>query len=204
MQADGTPPVLAVFDFDGTLSDRHTFWRYMRYVAGTKMFWLKMIWLLPKVFSVILGVTPLMQARLAFIARYLGGVSVEQEREHARHFVTEQLPRWIRPEALRRLQWHQSMGHVTALVSNSPENYLAPWGGGSGVRLCVRHSPGNRERQADGGASQAPTVLGRRKSYGSEAAWPTLMTTTFTPTATHPATMPCSVLPTPPFYRNWY
>ena len=132
MQADGTPPGLAVFDFDGTLSDRHTFWRYMRYVAGTKMFWLKMIWLLPKVFSVILGVTPLMQARLAFIARYLGGVSVEQEREHARHFVTEQLPRWIRPEALRRLQWHQSMGHVTALVSNSPENYLAPWGAAVG------------------------------------------------------------------------
>ncbi|WP_413791534.1 MULTISPECIES: HAD-IB family hydrolase [unclassified Pseudomonas] len=128
MHANSTQPVLAVFDFDGTLTDRHTFWRYMRFIVGTRSFWLRIIPLLPKMLSVILGITPLMQARLAFIACYLGGLSVEQEREHAKYFISEQLPRWLRPEALRRLQWHQSMGHVTALVSNSPENYLIPWG----------------------------------------------------------------------------
>ncbi len=104
----------------------------MRFIVGTKSFWLRIIPLLPKMLSVILGITPLMQARLAFIACYLGGLSVEQEREHAKYFISEQLPLWLRPEALRRLQWHQSMGHVTALVSNSPEKLPDSLGSGSG------------------------------------------------------------------------
>ncbi|MGC5702619.1 HAD family hydrolase [Pseudomonas sp. NFXW11] len=128
MQAERSRPVLAVFDFDGTLTDRHTFWRYMRYIHGPAKFWLGMIPLLPKMAGVLLGVVPLMQARLAFIERYLKGLGLEQEQEHARYFISEHLALWLRPEALRRLQWHQQRGHVTALVSNSPENYLQPWG----------------------------------------------------------------------------
>ena len=116
MPANSTQPVLAVFDFDGTLTDRHTFWRYMRFIVGTQSFWLRIVPLLPKMLSVILGITPLMQARLAFIACYLGGLSVEQEREHAKYFISEQLPLWLRPEALRRLQWHQLV-HVLAKIS---------------------------------------------------------------------------------------
>ncbi|KAB0562360.1 HAD-IB family hydrolase, partial [Pseudomonas palleroniana] len=97
MHANSTQPVLAVFDFDGTLTDRHTFWRYMRFIVGTRSFWLRIIPLLPKMLSVIVGITPLMQARLAFIACYLGGLSVEQEREHAKYFISELLPLWLRP-----------------------------------------------------------------------------------------------------------
>lgn len=128
MQAETHRPVLAVFDFDGTLTDRHTFWRYMRFIHGPARFWLAMIPLLPKMAGVLLGLVPLMTARQAFIERYLKGLTVEQEREHARLFITEHLSQWLRPEALRRLKWHQAQGHVTALVSNSPENYLLPWG----------------------------------------------------------------------------
>lgn len=158
MQVSGTQPVLAVFDFDGTLTDRHTFWRYMRYIVGTKPFWLRIIPLLPKMLSVIVGFTPLMQARLAFIACYLSGLSVEQEREHAKYFIAEQLPRWLRPEALRRLQWHQSMGHTTALVSNSPENYLIPWGTAVGFDYVCGTRLATAENTLTGGVSGANCV----------------------------------------------
>lgn len=128
MQAETSRPVLAVFDFDGTLTDRHTFWRYMRFINGSPRFWLRMIPMLPRMAGVLLGVVPLMEARLSFIQRYLKGLTVEQEREHARFFISEHLPHWLRPDALRRLKWHQDRGHITALVSNSPENYLVLWG----------------------------------------------------------------------------
>ena len=127
MQAETHRPVLAVFDFDGTLTDRHTFWRYMRFIHGPARFWLAMVPLLPKMAGVLLGLVPLMTARQAFIERYLKGLTVEQEREHARFFITEHLSRWLRPEALRRLKWHQAQGHVTALVSNVASNSMGEY-----------------------------------------------------------------------------
>jgi len=203
MQADGAQPVLAVFDFDGTLTDRHTFWRYMRYVAGTNRFWLKLIPLLPKAFSVILGVTPLMQARLAFIACYLGGVSVEQEREHARHFVAQHLPRMLRPEALRRLQWHQSMGHVTALVSNSPENYLAPWGAAVGFDYVCGTRLETENDRLTGGVSGANCV-GMEKVMRLRACLGNLDDFYIYAYGDSPGDDALLDIAHAPFYRNWY
>ncbi len=121
--------VVAVFDFDGTLSDRHTFWRYLRFIASPPVFWAKVAgFLLPQVFGVLLGRTQLMDARAGFIRLFLGGMRTQDEAAHARRFIEGPLRAWIRPAALRRLAWHQQQGHLTVLVSNAPENYLVDWG----------------------------------------------------------------------------
>ncbi|MHC9141938.1 HAD family hydrolase [Pseudomonas aeruginosa] len=127
MSASRSRPTLAVFDFDGTLTDRHTFWRYMRFVNGAPRFWLSLAGLLPEIVGVLLGTTPLMQARRSLIRCHFRGLASDRERAHARVFVNEQLPAWLRPAALRRLRWHQAKGHTTLLISNAPENYLRPW-----------------------------------------------------------------------------
>lgn len=120
--------VLAVFDFDGTLTHRHTFWRYICFIHGSAAFWGGMALMLPRIVAVLLKITPLMQARRAFIHHFFAGLSVPRESALARRYVHEKLPGYLRPQALRRLRWHQQQGHVTALVSNSPENYLLQWG----------------------------------------------------------------------------
>jgi HAD superfamily hydrolase (TIGR01490 family) len=120
-------PGLAVFDFDGTLTDRHTLWRYTRYVAGPA-FWPSLLALVPAAARLATGRGTLMDARAALLVRFLGGLAVEEEAAHARRFARERVPGWVRPAALRRLQWHRERGHRTVLVSNAIESYLVAWG----------------------------------------------------------------------------
>ncbi|RZL02008.1 MAG: HAD-IB family hydrolase [Rubrivivax sp.] len=127
-QAPQAQRTVAVFDFDGTVSDRHTFWRYLRFIATPPIFWLSVLTLLPYVVGVLVGRVQLMTAREAFIRRFLGGLTVAEEADYARRFIQGPLKAWIRPAALRRLAWHRSQGHLTLLVSNAPENYLISWG----------------------------------------------------------------------------
>ena len=121
-------PVLVVFDFDGTLTDRHTFWRYIRFIHGSCFFWRKVLLSLPQIIAVLLKITPVMKARRKFIYYFFSNLDVRMENTIAKHYVEEYLPHCLRPEAIRRLHWHQSQGHLVALVCNSPENYLKIWG----------------------------------------------------------------------------
>ncbi|QLF94928.1 HAD family hydrolase [Pseudomonas sp. ABC1] len=203
MQAENSRPALAVFDFDGTLTDRHTFWRYMRFIVGPRAFWLNMIPLLPQMLGVLLGMVPLMQARLAFIERYLGGLSQEQEREHARAFIAGHLPLWLRPEALRRLQWHQSKGHVTALVSNSPENYLQPWGKSVGFDHVCGTRLATGAQRLTGGIDGRNCVEQEKMTRlrGCVANLDTFDIYAYGDSSGDAALLEAATFP---FYRNWY
>lgn len=125
--ARATRPVVAVFDFDGTITDRHTMWRFLRYVATPRAFWPSLISLGP-VLARSTRSEAAMDARRSLVARFLTGMPEDQAADYAREFVAGPLPGWIRPGALARLRWHQARGHRTVLVSNSFETYLVPWG----------------------------------------------------------------------------
>jgi phosphatidylglycerophosphatase C len=118
----------------------------LKSVAGPAAFWSSAVPLAPEVLRLVRRKGTLMDARAWLIARILGGLTVEEEAGHARRFVQEELPGWIRPHALRRLQWHRSQGHRTVLVSNAVESYLVPWGKAAGFDDVL----GTRLEVADG------------------------------------------------------
>lgn len=150
LQPNGASTV-AVFDFDGTLSDRHTFWRYLRFIATPPVFWVKVVcFLLPEIVGVLLGRRNLMDARAGFIGLFLKNMPVDQEADHARRFIAGPLRHWIRPEALRRLNWHRQQGHLTVLVSNAPENYLKDWGQSVGFDHVCGTRLGTRDGRLTG------------------------------------------------------
>jgi HAD superfamily hydrolase (TIGR01490 family) len=125
-------PVVAIFDFDLTLTDRHTFWRFLRRLVGRWRFVLIVIGLIPTAVLVALKFTPLMTAREVMIRRCIAGISSERYCAAGRQFAREDIPRWVKPEALFRLKWHQSLGHRCLLISNSADIYLEPWGKSAG------------------------------------------------------------------------
>jgi phosphatidylglycerophosphatase C len=120
-------PVLAVFDFDKTMSDRHSFWRFLRFVAGPGRFYSAFLPLMPVLIRYFGGKLTLMQLREVVIRHFLAGLPAAKFQELTRRFAAEKLPRWISAAALRRLRWHQAQGHATVLVSNAAEEYLRPW-----------------------------------------------------------------------------
>ncbi len=120
--------VVAVFDFDRTITDRHTFWRFLRMLIGRPKFFLIALTLIPTAVLLALKVISLMAARDVMIRRCMTGICANKYRELGLVFARQEIPKWIKPEAMERFQWHKSQGHRCLLISNSADVYLEPWG----------------------------------------------------------------------------
>jgi phosphatidylglycerophosphatase C len=118
-------PVVAAFDFDGTLSDRGSAFPFLIAVRG----------LLP-VLGATLATSPQLvraaiqggraadDAKERLFTRLLGGVDVGRIDRVAAAFARRYLQRHLRREVVDRLDWHRAQGHRVLIVSASPECYL--------------------------------------------------------------------------------
>ncbi len=126
-------PVVAAFDFDGTLSRGDSFLPFLREFAGTAHFMRKMLGLSPNLLAYLLGGMSNHDIKNRLLRQFLRGKSVQSMQPFAQYFATGPLPGLIRPAALARLRWHQRQGHRCVIVSASLECYLRPWAETVGV-----------------------------------------------------------------------
>ncbi|WP_250458425.1 HAD-IB family hydrolase [Microbulbifer litoralis] len=126
-------PVVAVYDFDGTITDRHTFWRFLRLLSGPWKFWFTTVTMIPWIIGIYYRNQPVMSAREVLIRRLLKGIDEQRFLALSRRFALEQIPDWVRADALRSFEEHQSRGHRLLLVSNSAASYLRPWAASVGI-----------------------------------------------------------------------
>ncbi len=127
MSVSGVKPIVAVFDFDKTITDRHTFWRYLLFLVGATKFWLVGITMVPTGIRLWRKKIPLMKAREVLIRRCMKGVCANLYEEKGKEFSAQKLNNWLDPKAIEKLRWHQSQNHRCLLISNSAECYLGPW-----------------------------------------------------------------------------
>jgi phosphatidylglycerophosphatase C len=120
-------PVVAVYDFDGTITDRHTFWRFLRELTGPFKFWYIVVTMIPWIFGIYYRGTSIMDAREVLIRRLLKGTTKKRFYEVSHQFAREQIPLWVKPEAKASIAHHLAEGHVLLLISNSASSYLKPW-----------------------------------------------------------------------------
>lgn len=120
-------PVVAAFDFDGTLTHRDSFLPFLRALAGDRVYAQRMLGLAPVLLGYGLGLVKNHHAKARVLAAFLSGQDVQQIQQVAQEFATRQLPGRIRASALTRLRWHQQQGHRCVIVSASLECYLRPW-----------------------------------------------------------------------------
>ncbi|MGA7933188.1 MAG: HAD-IB family hydrolase, partial [Kovacikia sp.] len=126
--------IVAAFDFDDTLTDRDTLLPFLRSVVGTRQYFIKMLRLSPILTAYALRVIPNWRAKEVVLSHFLAGIPQEQLHKAAEHFAEREIPKWLRPEAVERLRWHQSQGHRTILVSASLAIYLQPWAQRMGIQ----------------------------------------------------------------------
>ncbi len=126
---------LALFDFDGTISDRDSFLLFVRKNAGPLNFWLGMAMLGPRIGLFLLGRYPNQALKEDVLTRFLRGWDLERLRAAAELFARQTLPAILRPQALERLEWHQSRGDRIIVVTATPEAILAPWCAARGLEI---------------------------------------------------------------------
>ncbi len=119
--------VLVVFDFDKTITTKHTFWRFLKFVTGTVYFG----WLFFRHYKSILEVLrkkkEVMKLREEVLLGIFKNYSQEKYLLKSKQFANTKIKDWINETAIKKLEFHKSQNHFVVLLSNATETYLKEW-----------------------------------------------------------------------------
>ena len=120
-------PVVAAFDFDGTLTRRDTLFPFLMHTLGMSAFVRHMFMLSPTLAGYGVGVIRNDIAKEKVFVHCLAGMTMNDLRQEGELFAAKVLPNLLRPEAMQRLRWHKQQGHRCVVISASLELYVRPW-----------------------------------------------------------------------------
>lgn len=120
-------PLVAAFDFDGTLTHGDTLIPFIRRTLGTRKFWYAVIKTAPWLVAYVLKLYPNGRAKERLFEACFAGMAAETFRRAAETFAEESRTRFLRPEALRALENLHRKGAKIFIVSASMEEWVAPF-----------------------------------------------------------------------------
>lgn len=128
---------LAIFDFDGTISNKDSFEDFIFYTHGVSRTAWGVLLNSPILIAYLLKLVPNWQAKEKMFAHFYRGWEVAQFDTLAKKHANQRLPKILRPAALKKLAWHKQQGHKIVVVSASFESYLNVWCRAEGLDLLA-------------------------------------------------------------------
>ena len=127
--AAGIPssPVLALFDFDGTLIKGDSLWHFLGHTHGFLRRLLVLATLLPTLLAAFARPERKDAAKEKLLARFYKGMSEKNLESHGKYFARAILPGLHQITIFNRMLWHKQQGHRVIVVSASPELWILPW-----------------------------------------------------------------------------
>lgn len=123
----GSPPTVAAFDFDGTLTNGGSVLPFLVEVRGLVPVALAVLRALPRLLhAAIVGGTAADDAKQMLFVRLLAGCPAAELERIGAQFAEVHLRRRLRSDTRDRLEWHRRQGHYVVVVSASPEAYVRP------------------------------------------------------------------------------
>ena len=163
--------IVAAFDFDGTISTTDSLRIFVRETVGTPRFVAGALLASPWLIGAALRVVDRGTAKAAFLRASLGARTRAQLEYDFKRFITQHLPRLLRPEMLARLRQHRAMGHRIVLVSASPGLYLRLWATSVGFDAVLSTELAYDELGRFSGQFAEPNCWGPEKVRRLEAWW---------------------------------
>lgn len=118
--------VLAIFDFDGTLTTRSTTVAFLRYMFPTR-FYLTLPLLLPVFLAFQAGLCNIDTLNRIIVRLYFKGKNIQALESRAKAFCQKDLPRLLNPEGMQKLRFHQTQGHWCFLATSAYGIYARLW-----------------------------------------------------------------------------
>ncbi len=120
-----SPPVVAAFDLDGSLTEGGSVWRWLRHIAGSRAVFRAA---LPLSIALMIGAIRsgpwADRAKERLFHALLTGRDLDEVRDESRTFALAHLEHAGRAKVLNRLDWHRAQGHDVVIVSASPQIYV--------------------------------------------------------------------------------
>lgn len=126
---------LALFDFDGTITDRDSLFDFLRFTFGSFRCAVGALVLSPVLALYIGRFIPNWRAKESVFRHFLGGLDAGEFRRAALRYSLERLPEIVRPLAVERIEWHRRKGHRILVVSASVEDWMEGWCAKLGLEL---------------------------------------------------------------------
>ena len=118
---------LALFDFDGTITNRDSLADFLQFAVGKKVYYSGIIKLLPVLISYKFNLISNERAKQKLINHFFKGFSLANFQALSEQYGLSQVHHIIRPKAMQKIKWHQEKAHNIAVVSASIENWIQPW-----------------------------------------------------------------------------
>jgi phosphatidylglycerophosphatase C len=126
---------LALFDFDGTLTTHDSLLQILRFHKGNLALKLQLLVFFPIMALTKLRLWPAQHAKEQILTWAFGGMTEADFQQVCNRFCGSQLAHIIRPEALKKLQWHMAQDDMVCIVSASPQNWILPWATQYGIQV---------------------------------------------------------------------
>lgn len=127
--------ILALFDFDGTITTRETMPDFVRMAVPRARLHLWGTLLAPWVLGYKAGLVSGSNIREKIARVGFRGMREADYRAAGERFARELLPTVLRPEAMARIVWHKARGDTVVVVSGGFDVYLSHWCRAQGIEL---------------------------------------------------------------------
>ncbi len=127
--------ILALFDFDGTITTREMMPDFVRMAVPRARLRLWGTLLAPWVFGYKAGWVSGSNIRSKIVRAGFSGMPEADYRAAGERFARDVLPGVLRPEAMMRIAWHKARGDTIAVVSGGFDVYLSHWCRAQGIDL---------------------------------------------------------------------
>ena len=118
-------PVLAVFDFDGTITRKDTLLEFMRFACGSSAFLRGFALYAPILVLMKLHLYPNWKAKQQVFTHFFGGMPQKDFNAICARFCERRFDRLVYADAKERIRQHLAKGEQVAIVSASPENWVS-------------------------------------------------------------------------------
>ncbi|MCU7834270.1 MAG: HAD-IB family hydrolase [gamma proteobacterium symbiont of Taylorina sp.] len=118
---------LALFDFDGTISNKDSLADFIIYALGKYRYYYGLIILSPILLAWKLKIFNAEQAKIKLLWYFFKNWNESDFRKSAYRYSTQRLEYIIRSKAKEKIAWHQSQGDRVVVVSASLKCWLQGW-----------------------------------------------------------------------------
>lgn len=154
--------IIAVFDFDNTLSSCGTTIPFFRYLYP-KQFYLKFLTVFPQALLFELNLFGIDRLNAAFVHRFFQAKRKKDLLTIGSEFNRKIMPALIKAEAMARLHWHQAQGHYCMLATSAYDIYISDWGRQHGFDAVVSSELEFNEQGLATGKLAGPSCYGPEK-----------------------------------------
>lgn len=128
---------VAAFDFDGTITYRDTLLPFLLYGEGTIGTFSKLFTVTPSLALYAMKKLSRQTTKETVLTRFFQGKKEGNVRQLGTEFAHTVLSKHLRPEAVKKIKWHQQQGHRCILISANLDVYLEPWAKQNGFEHVI-------------------------------------------------------------------